>query len=446
MSAFSKTLNYADLKRKAMGSRVTKVCVAPQNGSAFTAGQNIQIKLPTMAGAYMAVDQGYLKFDMVSDGAVAALDHTAYSVFNRIDTTSQSAVVDSLTQANVYYSWLYDIAMNGQSLKDWGAVCLGSAGDPDQSHLGAELSQTVAKSFCLPMFHGIFNSQKLIPLDTADGLSFNFYLESAANALIAKAHGAAPTGYTIRNVEWCAYVTQLSPESQALLDSSVAGLGYNLTFESVAHTSAQKSGGDLNVVSSMGFRYSALSRVVFLHRNQGNQGDALEHSISNRSTANLSEASLLIGGQSVPEIPIKCGGTRGFCEPLTETLMSYGSLGSQEHSCGLNGLTRSTASAAGVLVNRYEVVDGTLGDAKDQDDAAKLNAVIGSFGFAIDTDLYKSPADSNLYHGISTLGSTVQSRLQYSAAITPAMTIDMYASYTAILSLNPISRSWEVSV
>lgn len=51
MSAFSKTLNYSDMKRKAMGSRVTKVCVAPQNGSTFTAGQNIQIKLPTMAGA-----------------------------------------------------------------------------------------------------------------------------------------------------------------------------------------------------------------------------------------------------------------------------------------------------------------------------------------------------------------------------------------------------------
>ena len=446
MSAFSKTLNYSDVKRKAMGSRVTKVCVAPQNGSTFTAGQNIQIRLPTMAGAYMALDQGYLKFDVTAVGEAAALDQTAYSLFNRIDTQSQSATIDSLTQANCYYSFLMDVNCNGQSMKDWGAICLGSAGDPDQTHLGAELSTSAAKSFCLPFFHGIFNSTKMIPLDTSDGLNFSFYLESAANALIAKDAAAVPTGYEIKNVEWCAYVTQLSPESQALLDASLGDLGMNITFDAVAHTSGQKAGGDLNVVNSLGFRYSALSRVAILHRNQGNQGDALEHSISNRSHANLSEASLVVGGQSVPERPIKCGGERGFCEPLTETLISYGVLGSQDHSCGFNGMVRSTASAAGVLKNRYEIMDGTLGSAKDQDDAAKLSANIGSFGFSIDTDLIKSPTDGGIYSGLSTLGSTTQSRMVYSAAITPAMTIDYYATYTAILSLNSISRSWEVSV
>ena len=446
MAAFSQTLNYADLKRKAMGSRVSKVNIAPTNGSTFRENGNITVKLPTMASSYMAMDQAYLKFDIVAVGEAAALDHSAYSVFNRCDTTSQSAVLDSLTQMNAYYSWLLDASVNSQSLKNWGSVCLGSAGDSEQSHLGAELSTTVAKSVCLPFFHGIWNSNKMIPLDTADGIGFTFYLESAQNALIAKAATALPTGYIISNVELCAYVTTLSPESQALLDASVGDLGYNICFTAVSHTSDNKASGDTTVMSNLGFRYSALSNVAILHRNSDNVNSATQHSISNRSHAKLSEVSLVLGAMSVPERPIRMGGTRGFCEPLTETNIAYGVLGSADHAAGFNGIASATATAAGTLHNRYEVENGTLPAGKDQDDAALRNAAVGSFGLVIDTDLIKSPSfEGGIYSGTSTLSSTSQARMVYSAS-SHACILDFYASYTAIMSLNGITRSWEISV
>ena len=98
MSAFPQSVNYANLPRKAMGSRVSKIQVSARNGSTFNDGGQIQIQLPTMANSYANLGNAYLKFKVKAVGNAAHLDHTAYSLFNRMTTTSQSAVIDDLTQ------------------------------------------------------------------------------------------------------------------------------------------------------------------------------------------------------------------------------------------------------------------------------------------------------------------------------------------------------------
>ena len=451
MSAFPQSLNFANLPRKSMGSRVAKVNVAPANGATFAPGGNINIQLPTMAASYCCLDQSYLKFKIKAKTQAANLDHSAYSLFSRIDTTSQSQVISSLGEANVYYSWLLDTGMGAASARDWGATCLGMGGDPDQTHIGAELSTTATKTVCLPFMHGIFNARKLMPLDTAAGVTFTFYLADAAAALISSVNAAQTTGYEITDVEFCTYVTTLSPDAQALLDSSVPDLGYNIAFEDVANTTAHKEAAQLKVVSNLGFRYSALSRVSVIHRVSTNANSFKQLSVSNRSHANMSELALSVGGLSVPQVPIRMA-PGDKAEALTETLIAWGVLGSQDHQLGLNGVTRVAAGTSGAVVERYDREDGKFPDNKDGAYAKTYAAEIGTFGVSIDTDIIKSgendagSAGGGIYSGISTLGSTCQSMMSYSAASTSDQAISYFANYTAILSLDPISRAFTVSV
>jgi len=458
MSAFPNSVNFAQLPRKALGSRVSKINIAPRNASTFSPGNQIQIQLPTMANSYINLGNCYLKFKIKAVGSACHLDHTAFSLINRITTSSQSAILDDLTQANVLYSALLDLGMGSASLRDYGKVCLGSDGNPEQSHLGHALSTTKQTGVALPFFTGIFNSDKLLPLDTADGVVFTFYLESALNSIIADAHSSVPTGYVIDEVNLHAYIYTLSPESQALLDASVGDMGYSQIYEAVAHSSDSKITTELTKVSTLGFRYSSLSKVLITHRASDNQGDGTQLSISNRSHANMQEYGLLLGGLPVPERPIvsdPASDVNDFSEPLSETLLSFGVLGDKFSQLGLNGtsIVHSSADATDpvftTIHNRYAVENGHLADSKDYADIKLHNFTgMGSYVCAVDTDLVKNAIggdSTNLYSGTDTLGMTCQAKIRYASACTNNQVIDFYAFYNSILSLNPITRSWEVS-
>jgi len=461
MSAFPEALAYQNLPRKSMGSRVSKVQIAPRNGSSFNAGGNIQIQLPTLPSSYINLSNSYLKFKVKAVGNACHLDHTAYSLFSRMTTTSQGAVIDDTTGLNVLYSALLDLGVGSATLRDYGAIALGSDGKPEQSHLGAQLDTTAYRGCALPFFTGLFAMDgKLLPLDTADGVVFTLYLETALNSLIADAHNSLPTGFVIEDVSLHAYILSLTPESQSLLDQVVDNAGgYTMMFESVAHSSDSKAVGELTKISTLGFRYSSLSRVLMTMRASDNEGDGEQLSISNRSTAKLSEVGLLIGGEAVPSRPITCdvasAGFEDFSEPLSETLLSFGVLGDKYGQLGLNGITQdrltndaSTDDAFSTLHNRYVVENGHLADDKDYADIKLKNfAGMGSFVVAIDTDIVKNVSSNPdaMYSGISTLGSTVQSRLKFSGASTNAQTIDYFGFYNSIMTLNPITRSFEVN-
>ena len=454
MSAFPESVKY-DLPKKAMGSRVSKVQIAPRNGNLFKDGGQIQVQLPTMPNSYINLANAYLKFKIKAVGNHAHLDGTGYSLFSRISTSSQSAVINDLTSANVLYSALLDLGMGSSSLRDWGSVCLGSGGDAEQSHLGKLVSKDAKTGLCLPFFEGLFGSEKMLPLDTADGVVFTFYLETAVNSMISLAAGSVPTGYEIDDVSLHAYIYTLTPESQALLDQ-VSPMGYSTMFEGISHSSDSKATTELTKISTLGFRYSSLSKVLITHRASDNEGDANQMSITNRSHANMNEVGLMIGGLPVPERPITCDpAINDFSEPLSETLLSFGVLGDKFAQLGLNGATQDNTSADATsdtgftnLHPRYHEENGHLPDGKDADDVkVKSFANMGSFVVAIDTDIVKaiSSSPTGMYSGIDTLGATCQSRIRYSASSTNAQTIDYFGFYNSILTLNPITRSFEVS-
>ena len=455
MTSFPSALAYNQIPMKSMGSRVSKVEIAPRNGSVFRENGKIEIQLPVMSNSYINLQSSYLKFKIKTVSKPASLDHTGHSLINRISARSQSAVLSDLQSSNVLYSALMDLNVGSNSLKDYGFAALGSGGMPEAPHLGKPLNETTSVGMCLPFFTGLFAMDgRMLPLDTADGVTFTFQLESSENALFTLDHANLPTGYIIEDVSLHSYILTLNESAQAILDEVVEPTGYTMMYEDVAHSSDSKAVDELTKISTLGFRYSSLSRVLVTHRASANQNDYKQLSISNRSTAKMSEIGLLVGGLNVPDRPIQCGG-EDYSQALSETLLSFGVLNDRFQQMSLNGVSErrltndaSTADSYQEHHDHYTQEDGHFPDDFDVNDVKLINsAKNGSFVVAIDCDVIKNVSNTPeaLYSGINSLGSTVQGRIKYSGSSTNSQIVDYFGSYNAILSLNPITRSFEVS-
>ena len=155
-------------------------------------------------------------------------------------------------------------------MRGYMAEVAGHRGDVG-SPLGVELSAT-ARTIRVPLLHSVATCDKLLPLATSSGLNFTIYLEDAKNALVQ--HASAFADYIIVNPRLVFYVTEPSPETEALLQQSVQPIGFNLNFTGLACTTDKKqtSGGAL--ISQLGFRYSSLNKVTRIQRGHPQDGSA----------------------------------------------------------------------------------------------------------------------------------------------------------------------------
>ena len=81
--AFSESLAYPQVKKRAVASRSFRTKITPSNGNTFNAGNTINIDLPgNLAGQYYNANQMYLKFKVaVGGGNAATLDRVGAAGF-----------------------------------------------------------------------------------------------------------------------------------------------------------------------------------------------------------------------------------------------------------------------------------------------------------------------------------------------------------------------------
>jgi hypothetical protein len=210
--------------------------------------------------------------------------------------------------------------------------------------------------------------------------------------------------------------------------------------------------------SNLGFSYSSLERVVFALRPQASQIQGA-YSLGNRSTANLSEYNLLINSQQYPAQPIKRE-DKG-AEALSELLIADHSLLDWRSGSGFtNGFKgagnhqRSRCRFQHVrqrpTTSRIEPAypfndadpDGTTaGNSVQLNADPATNAVtasdIGTFLASIELEsAISNGKSSHIYSGVSTLASTVQLVTKHSAAVPGVCSIDTFANFTILMSLN----------
>lgn len=488
MAALSNSLNYNDLKRKAVSARNYRATFQSSSGLTFGSNSSFSINLGQIPRSYID-PQMYLMFELSSTAGAdnAVLDYSAYSLFPRITVSSgNGAVISDVNYLDIYHTLLLQSQTSDEFHKGFGKLCIGNAGRPN-CPFGMTVGAT-KKIICLPLLTGLATSNKLIPLDVASQLQFTFYVGDF-NKFLVPLTGVALSDITITNPRLVANVTELSEATQQMLDSSLQGVGYNINFKDVVSTTASRTSGSGTMVHNLAFRNSSLNKLTTIIQAAPAADNAPGNfSISNRSKGGLKEISFFIAGQRMPSQ--KLSTANNSAEIHIENVLANRSLMDPTHHSSLNTSSNSQVieapggNAAANIVekvnelrtaiphngNNFEVQHaraagkrsvngGGAGDAASEkytmvhfagSVAADLTVTAPEYGSFFSTysfETFKSPADdSGIYSGVNCLGATTQAELVFDDQTANVnQTIFFYGEVDKVLSLDEITRSFIIS-
>ena len=448
--AMSESLNYPATKRRAVASRSYRVKVAPSNGQTFTAGQTVNIDMPSnLAGTYCNWNQCYIKYKVTAAGHAARMDRVGAAGFiSRVMCMTAGAQIFDLQNWNVLMTILTDTDSSPSYKGGVGNVLMGMT----SFQAGEELAADTARTFCVPfVLHpfGMSTPHRLMPLFSSSPVQFRITLDSIANSLYTT--GTAPTALTFSEVELVCVFTELSPGAQAQVDQMSGGM-YNVLASSYQNVGTTM-GADSAVTANLGISVSSLERIIVCHRPTVQLNDKGYFSLGNRVMNGLSQYQIFINGESYPARPVIVE-NKG-AEALAEFLLSDHSLVNFDKQSSFNvavetdaaGATNGLDGFAAILgVPQPYSVDGVGNAYGALGAAAAGNSTISSFitGIELETGL-SDGRSQRLYSGISTISSTVNYRGTYSGAA--AAQIDFFAQFTVLLSLNTRgTNTWSVSV
>jgi hypothetical protein len=436
------------MKRRAVASRSYRVKISPNNGQTFRDGQTVNIDMPSnLAGTYVNWNQCYLKFNAKSTGA-AKLDRCgAAGLISRVQCMTAGAQIFDLPNWNVLMTILMDSDSSPAFKAGVGNVLMGTLGGTQS---GEALSTLVTgATYCVPfVLHpfGMSTPHRLQPLFSSAPVQFKLTLESAAVAT-----KGASTQIDFTEVELVCVFTELSQAANAQVDAMSGGV-YNILASSYQNVGSTMVAGSTAVTANLGISVSSLERVIVCHRPTATVNAVGAYSLGNRIKNSLSEYSIYINGEAVPNRPVK---VEGKCaEALAEFLLSDHSLVNFDKQSSFNIAVTGTAgvksngldgqSAENGIIKPYQL-NTAVGTEDGSTAAASSN--IGSFITAIEMETGLSDGRSQrLYSGISTISSTVNYRGVYANSSVAAQ-LDFMCQFTVLLSLNTRGTNvWSVSV
>jgi len=444
--ALAESLNYPDMKRRSVASRSYRTKISPNNGQTFTAGQVVNIDMPSnLAGTYVNWNQCYLKFKLTTTG-VGRLDRGgAASLISRVSCYTSGAQIFDLPNWNVLMTILMDTDSSPAYKSGIGNVLMGTHGG---YQAGEELDAANPRTFCVPfVLHPFAMStpHRLMPCSSSAPVQFKITLESFALATVGTI-----TALDYTEVELVCIMTELSPGAQAQVDQMSGGM-YNILASSYQNVGTTMSAGSTAVTANLGISVSSLERVIVCQRPTRSL-ISTAYSLGNRCKNFLTEYSILINGEQYPARPVIVS-DKG-AEALSEYLLSDHSLVNFDKQSSFN-----IALFGASLATKSNGLDGqsvngiTLPYIKDDPVGIELGSTvalpsdIGSFITAVELETGLSDGKSQrLYSGISTISSTVNYRGLYGAGALAAQ-IDFFCQFTVLLSLNSRGTNvWSVSV
>ena len=449
--AMSESLNYPSMKRRAVASRSYRVKISPSNGQNFTAGQTVNIDLPSnLAGTYLNWNQCYLKMKVEATTNGYTLDRCGAAGFiQRVQCMTAGAQIFDLPNWNV----LMTILMDGDSSPAYkagvGNVLLGTNGG---FQAGVTVAADAERTYCVPfVLHpfGMSTPHRLQPLFSSSPVQFKITLDSIVNAV----QGAtAPNSLAFSEVELVCVFTELSPGAQAQVDQMSGGV-YNILAASYQNVGTTMSDAASAVTANLGISVSSLERIIVCHRPTATLNDITTFSLGNRAKNGLLQYSIFINGEQYPARPVVV--ENKAAEALAEYLLSDHSLVNFDKQSSFNiavvGTTAATKSngldghsVAGVA--EPFIIDEPAGTDAGQTVGTAAN--IGSFITAVELETGLSDGRSQrLYSGVSTISSTVNYRGVYDSANSGNAQLDFFAQFTLLLSLNTRGTNvWSVSV
>jgi hypothetical protein len=454
VDAMAESLNFPNQKRRAVASRSYRVKISPNNGQTFTAGQTINVDMPSnLSGSYVSWAQCYLKFKAATVTNPLTLDRCgAAGLISRVQCQTAGAQIFDLPNWNVLMTILMDMDSSPAYKAGVGNVLMGTRG----GYQAGEQLTTTARTFCIPfVLHPFAMSNRMMPLFSSAPVQFKIVLESLANSGYAAA-GSLPTAINYSEVELVCVFTELSPGAQAQVDQMSGGM-YNILASSYQNVGTTMAAATTSVTANLGISVSSLERIIVCHRPTSVVNQQSFYSLGARTKNGLTEYSIFINGESYPARSIKVD-DKG-AEALAEFLLSDHSLVNFDKQSSFNlaivGAAENLKSNGldGQSVNSVAtpfIFEGTAAAGTESGTTAGQPSNIGSFVTAVELETGLSQGKSQLiYSGVSTISSPVNYRAVYTgvAGTTVEAQIDFFAQFTVLLSLNTRGTNvWAVSV
>lgn len=447
VDAMAESLNFPNQKRRSVASRSYRVKISPNNGQTFSAGQTVNVDMPSnLAGTYVNWNQCYLKFKVTPSGACVLDKGGASGFISRVQCQTSGAQIFDLPNWNVLMAILMDMDSSPAYKAGVGNVLMGTHGGKQS---GDGLT-TDARTFCVPfVLHpfGMSTPHRLMPLFSSSPVQFKIVLEDAAKAVVS----AAPVTLAFTEVELVCVFTELSPGAQAQVDQMSGGM-YNILAASYQNVGTTMTAASTSVTANLGISVSSLERIIVCHRPSATLSTTTVYGLGHRIKNYLTEYSIFINGEQYPARPVK---VEDKCaEALAEYLLSDHSLVNFDKQSsfqiavgGNTSLIKSNGlDGNSVLSAPLEPYIDDEGGGIEATTTAGVST-IGSFITAVELETGLSDGRSQrLYSGVSTISSTVNYRGVYENTSVAAQ-IDFYAQFTVLLSLNTRgTNTWAVSV
>ena len=135
--AFSESLAYPQVKKRAVASRSFRTKITPSNGSTFTGGNTVHLDLPgNLAGQYYNPNQMYLKFKIQNSVAATQFDRAgAASCIKRVQIQTAGSQLYDCNNHNVLATALMDTDCSADWKASSGSILMGTKGDQLQGEL-----------------------------------------------------------------------------------------------------------------------------------------------------------------------------------------------------------------------------------------------------------------------------------------------------------------------
>ena len=240
----------------------------PENSSVFSPSSTSVIRIPVRDNAFLDGQNSYLKFKLKNTsgtaGAKLKLDYQASAIITRLRILVGGVVAEDIERVNL----LNNVLTQVQGSEDYHKALqiISGVGEEDADNTnnisGAVINQNTSREFCIPIFSGLLNCGKYLPLNLfkSNSLTIELYLENAidiglwytvdtANPPVTTyLNGTAPA-YEVSSVEYIASLIELTNDSltkQLEMQMMTSGLEFHGTTYST-HINSQTAGTSASI-------------------------------------------------------------------------------------------------------------------------------------------------------------------------------------------------------
>jgi len=415
----TKELNFASKREKAVSASSERIEVPPQNGSSFSLGQTIDLRIPSSMprGTYLDTQNSYVKLAInytraSTTGTTTELNlprNGIYNLIQKVEILSSSATLSVIED----YHKLCNIFIDSECSTDFksgiGEVQFGMASnssDDEGQELHGAVSTTKKTTFCFPLIlTSLASSSKYLPLFSNDNIIIRLTLASLVDGFMVQSNSLVTSAdIKINPVSMICNVVKLDAMAQSMVDQANGGV-YTIIVDDWRNAKSVVATTDRTINANLGFSNQSLSRVLFGFYIAA---DGTKDSQGSRAHRSVSEYAFQLNGRNYPAQKIKAS-FLATDENVSEAMAE---------------IRASTRQA----MDFGQPTDISLADFKTDGDGGR------SF-YEIDLEGLRSGEDT-VYSGLYTVGGTTSLEASMNNSSTAVNTLNIFGQYQGALTLD----------